>query len=128
MPSAPSTRLLDASAWSLLRRLPRADQQLVLLLVSLGADAARERVAQLAEPRRAELGARVEEVLALDRAERHALFQQRPLPLPVARPPSPLERPRLSRLQQGDAQSRLRARDATFGRSLIAMARRARAP
>lgn len=128
MPAAPSTRLLDASAWTQLRRLPRADQQLILLLVSLGAEAARERLAQLAEPRRTALTSRVEEILALDRTERHALFQQRPLPAHAPRPCSPMERPRLARLQRGDGQTTLHARDAAFGRSLTAMARRLRTP
>jgi hypothetical protein len=128
MPSAPQTRLLDASAWAQLRRMPRADQQLILLLVSLGAETARERLTQLAEPRRTALAPRVEEILALDRVERHALFQQRPPAAQLPRPLSPMERPRLARLQRGEGQSTLHARDAAFGRSLGAMARRPRSP
>lgn len=124
--SAPaSTRLIQATPQLLLRRLGRADQELVLLLVALGAEAARERLELLEPARRTLLAPRVEEVLALPRPERHALFA---LKVPPPPPPATVasERPRLSRLQKGTGSPVPPARDAALARALRRMGRRAR--
>lgn len=68
------TRLIRSSPRARLARLPAADRQLLLLLVALGPEEARERVSMLADDRREELAPLVAEVAQLPDAERHALF------------------------------------------------------
>ena len=128
-----ATRLMSVSPRRRLARLSAVDRQLLLLLVSLGPEAARDRLAGLAPEPRDELGPLVAEIAALPEEERHALFA-----LPDAAPRArrsglnarlARERPQVARLLiEALTSDRLvepaPARDAAFGRTLRAMAAR----
>jgi len=133
------TRMIAASPRARLARLPLTERQLLLLLVSLGPEAARERLACLGTDRREVLAPLAAEVSDMPPEERRALFAELPAPHPSMRPNTRLlnarlcrERPRLAsmlvrELAPRHAPSNLiqaQATDPDFARSLTAMARR----
>ena len=75
---ARETRMIAASPRARLGRLEKVDRQLLLLLVSLGADQARAALDGLCAERRELLAPLVAEVTALQPEERYALFAELP--------------------------------------------------
>ncbi|MBS2028582.1 MAG: hypothetical protein JST54_11820 [Deltaproteobacteria bacterium] len=127
------TRVIAAAPRARLARLPEADRQLVMLLVSLGAEQARTLLAGLSDERRELLAPLVAEAMSLPDAERHALFA-----VPERRTDSSklnarlrTERPRLANLLVHELAPRrapanlvpAKASSETFGRTLAAIAR-----
>jgi hypothetical protein len=128
-----ATRLMSVSPRRRLARLSPVDRPLLLLLVSLGPEAARDRLAGLAPERRDELGPLVAEIAALPEEERHALFAP-PDSAPRVRTSGlnarlARERPQVARLliealAPGRVIEPAPARDAAFARTLRALAAR----
>lgn len=75
---ARETRMIAASPKARLARLGKVDRQLMLLLVSLGSEKAKEALAGLCDERRERLAPLVAEVATLPCEERYALFAELP--------------------------------------------------
>src|SRR6185312_4086996 len=130
---AKETRVIAAAPRARLARLPEADRQLVMLLVSLGAEQARTLLAGLSEERRELLAPLVAEAMSLPDAERHALFAkpaEHRTDSHVLNARLRAERPRLANLLVHELAPRrvpanlvpAKASSETFGRTLAAIA------
>ena len=131
---ARETRVIAASPRARLARLAKVDRKLLLLLVSLGTEAARAALDGLCESRRELLAPLVAEVAALPAEERYALFAEIPSEsLPDTRRLNARlrqEPPRIGALLVREIAPRkaplaaCRARDSEFARTLSAIAGR----